>query len=551
MNNPKLLYAGAGLLAVALISIGTLFKMSGGNNKEIKVASQTASLSNVLNNINIPIETIGARDIGSSGQVGASWPGEILSTGNILVYPPREGTIVEWTVRIGQWVSQGTTLGKLSAAPLTTERTMALADQIKDLIRAQTTELVNPQLKDAEVLLATAERDEAKTIVQARRSRVNALINRFLFEYIVKITGAINPHTSISLRPKLTIGSSDSQAQNDFEPAAWRLRSAIKDPDVVPEDIVAKFFQVTQRLVSASIAGNIGQESLSDAELISLRNLIATDWIEYVKELGEYHEAKATLGVKEAQLASKIVEREKTQEVARGETKGVEAGYREIQAGFLNRAIVASRSGKISAIFKNVGDFVTNDTFVASLTTNSASDRFVRFRIPGNITPPKAGETLTVIRPGFPMDGKKIKIVGVGLSLDSNGSFLADADFADPVDWPVHASVRVLAPEANTPVIKLSSVWWSENEAPNVWIVSETGRISAKKLKLGRMLGASIEVYEGLKNGDRYISSPNPDIRENMLLEEIIGVPSLKNSGENPAKKSGGNEHEGMNMDEH
>ena len=131
MNKPKLLYAGAGLLVVAAISTGTFLKVSGGNS------DATSQVASVASAISIPIETIGILDNGGIDQVGTSWPGEIISSGDVEVQPQREGTIVEWKVKIGQKVSQGQVLARLSAPPATPELTRTLAEQAQSLTRAK------------------------------------------------------------------------------------------------------------------------------------------------------------------------------------------------------------------------------------------------------------------------------------------------------------------------------------------------------------------------------------------------------------------------------
>jgi multidrug efflux pump subunit AcrA (membrane-fusion protein) len=68
---------------------------------------------------------------------------------------------------------------------------------------------------------------------------------------------------------------------------------------------------------------------------------------------------------------------------------------------------------------------------------------------------------------------------------------------------------------------------------PYVWGVSDAGRIFAKKITIGRTLGSSIEVYEGLKNGDRYIVDPTQNIHEDTLLENLAPKDS---SSDAPAK---------------
>ena len=98
---------------------------------------------------------------------------------------------------------------------------------------------------------------------------------------------------------------------------------------------------------------------------------------------------------------------------------------------------------------------------------------------------------------------------------------------------------------SNVSVVKLSAVWKSESGVPNVWVVSPAGRIFSKEITVGRTLGASVEVYEGIKKGDRYISSPTPEIRENTLLEDLVKVPEQIDSATDSSAKSGGHDSMG------
>ena len=78
-----------------------------------------------------------------------------------------------------------------------------------------------------------------------------------------------------------------------------------------------------------------------------------------------------------------------------------------------------------------------------------------------------------------------------------------------------------------------------------MWSVSEAGRISAKKITIGRTIGTSVEVYDGLKDGDHYLISPTPNLKENMLLEDVLPKDSFGNSS---AKSGGKKPMGGMEM---
>ena len=82
---------------------------------------------------------------------------------------------------------------------------------------------------------------------------------------------------------------------------------------------------------------------------------------------------------------------------------------------------------------------------VATVTSDGDDQVIVRMRMPNNIQKPEVGEILSVIRPGFGTDVKKVRLVGIGSSLD-DGSYMADAVFLEKAKWSIGASVRVLAP---------------------------------------------------------------------------------------------------------
>lgn len=233
--------------------------------------------------------------------------------------------------------------------------------------------------------------------------------------------------------------------------------------------------------------------------------------------------------------------------MAHAEVLAMEATYKtvanEIKGGL---SIIAPRSGVVSAIYKKTGEIVDPAMPIAVITGYGSGELMVRMRIPNNIRRPKVGEILSVVRPGFPMDVRKVKMTGIGASLDETGSFMADAVILERVDWPVSASVRVIAPQtSNAPVIRLSAVMWNEDSKPYVWSVSEAGRIFSKKISMGRSFGNFIEIYEGLENGERYILSPLPDMKEDMLIGEIAPKVEKTDSSAAPA----GHEHsEGMEM---
>jgi biotin carboxyl carrier protein len=352
------------------------------------------------------------------------------------------------------------------------------------------------------------------------------------------------------------------------------LVAELKNSDALPIETAQNYLQTAIKMINGSII----VDGIEQADLDALRDMANDDQTDFLSALKEYQEAKSEVTTKDAEFKSKeveyqtkdtdyklsqlgqekdyaekkkeidqkIAELEKDLELAKAEVKGAEAAYGTIAAalnGGLN--ISAPRSGVVSTILKKNGDFVTLGTPVASINSGNNQDLIVRFRVPGNLIPPQAGEILTVIRPGFPKDGKQIKLVGIGLSLDGNGSFLADADFAESVDWPVHASVRVLpaASQSGQSLVSLSAVWWDDAGKSNVWLVTEEGNIRPQEVKTGRTLGDKIEVLEGLNQGARVVSKAAPDLKTGMKLDQI-STGTGQNTSEEPEGDGHGHTHD-------
>jgi multidrug efflux pump subunit AcrA (membrane-fusion protein) len=239
--------------------------------------------------------------------------------------------------------------------------------------------------------------------------------------------------------------------------------------------------------------------------------------------------------------------------MADGDVAAKDASYQVIRGATQSGSvIVAPQSGTVSSIFKKTGEFVEPGMPVAVVTGVGKNGLLVRIRIPSNVRKPELGTVLSVVRTGFQEDKRSAKLLGVGSALDETGSVMADALLSESTDWPIGTSVRVVAPaSSNSIVIKLSSVWWDANGKPNVWAISDAGRVYAKKLLLGRTIGADIEVYDGLVVGEHYIAKIVSGITEDMLLDDMKDL-GLENAGE--TKKAQSNPHaghagmEGMDM---
>lgn len=491
-----------------------------------------------------------------------SWPGEIISLSNLQVQPAREGTISEWYVHIGEQVRAGQVVGKLSRPPQTPDAIMSLSEKLQMSSEAQTsvealrtfttkriselqqlradTENLNKQKIDllesdtsisgGDVLsLIASKKKLAQVILRGSIANIFPIIYR---QNSVPLIGSI-----YSLRVKPMFGVSDSSLRYKFPDILFQALSDLQNTNIVPEKSGLLYFDAAIKLASASI---IDGETLTEASLDSLKQMLIDDQSDFVTVLGEIksmelekintqRESIDTI----AEIDAMIAELNKELAMSEGELIAKKTAYATM-SGSINGgySIVAPTGGAVSSIMKKPGEFVGPGMPVATVTANDNNGVLVRMRMPNNIQKPKIGEVLSIVRPGFETNAQKAKLVGIGNSLDDDGSFMADAVFTETTNWPIGSSVRILEPaSSSTVLIKYSAVVWDKDGLPSVWAISEADRIFAKKITIGRSLGTSVEVYAGLQNGDRYINNPTLDIKEDMFLDDIIKTVVPANSG--------------------
>ncbi len=190
----------------------------------------------------------------------------------------------------------------------------------------------------------------------------------------------------------------------------------------------------------------------------------------------------------------------------------------------LDRNIYALKSGIISGISKNVGDYVTPDTLIASIGIENPTqnDRFIRFTIPNYYILPTVGEEVKIKRPGYPYITYAAKITGVGTAIDQTGSYTAEAVFNDVVNLSVHSKVRVVATNQKTQgiFIPVSALWFDETGKSNVWKVNEKNIVSPLVVETGRAIGDKVEIINGLTRTQKYISQVNPEIKSGVKVSQ-------------------------------
>lgn len=507
---------------------------------------------------------------------GNSWPAELVSLGSVPVQPSREGTIVSWNVHIGQKVSAGQVLGTLSQPPAMPDTIAMLADEEKMLQMARVNldakrTYTEERIRQLEALRGNAERsllasqrllgtDAAGgasgnfSMIEAKKATLRAMLRGTLAKNYEMFSGQSTlPARWSAVTLKDAIGIQNSGLRDKYQTVLFAVLDDLNAPERLPIESGLAYFDLVIRLVDASIPDN---SMLMAVDIANLKTMLHEDQEAFIMAIDELR--KAELMATETEKMSfedlrmidndiAMLKQELT--MAEGDVAAKEVSYRRIANGTNGGAvIVTGRSGTISSILKMPGEFVMPGAPVAVITGTKSGELIVRMRLPSNIKSPVIGEIFSVVRSGFPMDIRKAKLIGIGNALDTEGALMADAILLEPTDWPVGASLRVLPTESSEGMlIALSSVWFDANGAPNVWAVSEAGRVYAQTITIGRTIGADIEVYDGLVTGTSYIVKPTSRITEDMLIEQI---PSDVDGGE----KTGGEKadphagHAGMDM---
>jgi multidrug efflux pump subunit AcrA (membrane-fusion protein) len=520
---------------------------------------------------NLTIAIVGEEEslITGNNMSNNSWPGEIISLSNLQVQPDREGTISGWNVRIGEKVRAGQVIGKLSRPPQMPDAIMALSEKSQMLGEARTsvealriytakritqlqqlrTDTENSNKQKIELLKSDTGDNDASTLsLIASKKKLAQVILRGSISNIFPMLygqGNIPPLASIrSLQLRGAFGAIDLGLRNQFSNILFEALSDLRDTNTVPEKSGLLYFNTAIKLVNASV---VDGEMLTETDLETLKQMLVKDQSEFIAFLGEIKSMELEkVNVqresidKLAEIDSMVSELEKELAMSEGDFQAKEIAYKTINGAISGGySIVAPNAGIVSSIMKKPGEFVGPGMPVATVTTEGNDSVLVRMRIPNNIQKPMSGELFSIVRPGFGTDVQKVRLVGVGSSLDE-GSYMADAVFTGDTKWPIGSSVRIIVPvDSSSVLIKYSSVFWDENGAPLVWAVSEADRVFSKKITIGRTLGTSVEVYTGLKNGDRYIANPNGEVKEDMLLGDLIKISPSKGDDTSPPAKSG------------
>src|SRR3989338_4941121 len=99
----NILKISGGILGIVILASGVAHKTGiFSQNVAGKVLGEMKSTDEEVTSM--LIETAGENQIEGAEDIGISWPGEIISLGDIEVQPQREGAIVEWKATMEQKV---------------------------------------------------------------------------------------------------------------------------------------------------------------------------------------------------------------------------------------------------------------------------------------------------------------------------------------------------------------------------------------------------------------------------------------------------------------
>ncbi len=524
----------SGILLLLVVALGVLNLPSQNNEQNITKAKSVVA--------NLTTQTVGAET--EAFATFASWPGEIISPSDADVQSPRAGTIISWSVSIGEFVQAGSVLGRLSAAPLTPELASTLAEQAAALAqakaRASSTGIFVSQTKSQLSTFSSSDSalqaiKDAEQTVSATEETIKSVLRRSIVKEFAVFSGSSRDILSSTNNLYSTIlpyyfGAANSSLRDRYLTAVGNVL-AVLDKETIPQKEGAEYFLASTRLAWASVSGG---EFFTQTQLDNLRKEIGDDQADFNEAVEKYRDAVLNVSEKEKEYAertrdtaNKFTELDREHVTAQGEVEAAEAAYRAVSGAITGgTAIIAPKSGYVSAIVSQIGEFVEPGKAIASISSGVQTNKIIRFRIPSNAEVPKKGDMVKIIRPGFAKDVRTAIITGVGTALDGNGAFMADARTVGDLEWPAHLQVRVVPEKrvSQTIVVPFDAVFWNTENQPRVWVVEEGGLIHSRSVKTGRTFGDAVEILSGLEMGDTYISLASENITEGMKIEETIKI---------------------------
>ncbi len=221
---------------------------------------------------------------------------------------------------------------------------------------------------------------------------------------------------------------------------------------------------------------------------------------------------------------------------AAAKVAAAEQKVKNIEAFIGFKKITAPFDGVVTQRNINVGDLVSKEGSIS--TTNAKSNLFTvaevdKLRlfvsVPANFGPfLNPGLTADVTVPQIPNRHFAFTFLTVAKGFDVNTRTAVTVFTLDNQDralWPgSYATVRLTAPvESGVITIPTSAMVFQESGA-QVAVLTEDDRIHFKSIAVAKMLDSTVEVQEGISEGDRIVNNPSSALLEGDKVRIVTPV---------------------------
>src|SRR3989338_417201 len=268
-ENPKII----SFIIIALVVAGIVLSFAsrlliGKENKVTAAVVMSADKSN--STFSDIVSIVGDEGNAVNIEVGGSWPGELISSEISQIQPQRQGVITDWRVNVGDAVSAGDILGKISAPPATPELIKMLAEQTEAVAKARAQAVVADEfavkergrldgLKDAINSDISSISDFSFTALARLREKVatkliaiRSFIERAISGHVAEVSNVADFRNFRYGNLNRSYGSLNQDVQNMYELALMTLAAKLKNPAAVPIDEAEKYFALAVRLANSS-----------------------------------------------------------------------------------------------------------------------------------------------------------------------------------------------------------------------------------------------------------------------------------------------------------
>ena len=539
-------------------SIGALVYADAGHDAPEPVVLQQSE--------QVIVRKVGDVDADAISQEGlSSFFGEVISKDIASVHSSREGVITSWDVSVGERVSAGDVLGYVTVTGVSPEQQMQLAQQQANALKAQldletvnkiTTEMESVFGKIANSLKSVADKQreiydgtngsvtstyltELKAI-QARQASLENKLQDFSNTALNEIYPLVSQYgqspfnsgySETSLNADL--GNRNSSLRNIYASLIKQFATKVTSRTVTDQDI-RNFLNETTDIIEATLpTGSIDTGKITTSikdlqtELRDISNELSQATIDKTTKERERSQVEVellrSLSGFDNDLSLKKLDQLSATERAKNEAKVAEllAQRLSVSAGGVV-PILASKSGIVASVEKNVGDYVSVADKIG-LISNQNPVKIVRFTIPSSWRDIKKGDALSLIWKADFKPGSAV-ITGISPILNENGGHQAEAVLSKTTVFPVGSSVRLIPENSKKGVFINSKAVVFDNLKPFVWIVTESDTIRQQEITPGRQLGEYVEVLSGLEIGYGYLVILDPSIvlENGKKISEII-----------------------------